>query len=246
MSIIIGTAGWSIPGQFAAHFPDKGSGLERYAARFTGVEINSSFYRPHRQATWKRWAASVPQEFRFAVKMPQAISHERRLVDCDDILATFLEAASGLGDKLAVLLLQLPPNFRYDAELFDDFVGMVRAATAVNLVCEPRHPSWFEPAADTALECLKVARVAADPARVPAAVEPGGWRDLTYRRLHGSPHIYRSAYGDQRLAAIACDIADERGHPSWCIFDNTASGAATGDALALYERLAEAAIGKGC
>lgn len=245
MSIIIGTAGWSIPGQLATRFPDKGSGLERYAAHFTGVEINSSFYRPHRQATWKRWAASVPQEFRFAVKMPKAISHERRLVDCDDILATFLEAASGLGDKLGVLLLQLPPNFRYDAELLEGFARRVRAATTVIFVCEPRHASWFEPAADSALERLKVARVVADPVRVPAAVEPGGWRDLTYRRLHGSPRIYRSAYDDERLAAIACDIANERGHPSWCIFDNTASGAATGDALALCERLAEAAIGKG-
>jgi uncharacterized protein YecE (DUF72 family) len=71
----IGTAAWSIPKKHAAPFPTAGSHLERYAAVFNAAEINSSFYRPHRAATYERWAASVPDDFRFAVKVPKAITH---------------------------------------------------------------------------------------------------------------------------------------------------------------------------
>jgi len=78
-------------------------------------------------------------------------------------------------------------------------------------------------------------RVAADPAKVPGAELAGGWRGLTYLRLHGSPVMYRSAYGEERLRsyanAITVDLAAER--PTWCMFDNTASSAALGDALRL-------------
>ncbi|MDQ3815662.1 MAG: DUF72 domain-containing protein, partial [Armatimonadota bacterium] len=77
--IYIGCAGWSIPSPHAPEFPAAGSHLERYAARFPAVEINSSFYRPHRPQTYERWAAAVPTHFQFAVKVPKIITHERRL-----------------------------------------------------------------------------------------------------------------------------------------------------------------------
>ena len=93
-TIRIGTAAWSIPKQHAAPFPVAGSHLERYGAVFNAVEINSSFYRPHRTATYERWAASVPDGFRFAVKVPKAITHERRLKDVGDLLDRFLSEAT--------------------------------------------------------------------------------------------------------------------------------------------------------
>lgn len=176
MAIIIGTAGWAIPRAAAEGFGTGGSILQRFATRFTGVEINSSFYRPHRSTTWARWAAGVPDRFRFAVKIPKVISHERRLAGCVEALDRFLSEAHELGDKLAILLLQLPPSFAYEAALVEDFVGMIRERSSAALVCEPRHPSWFEGAPDRALDRLGVARVAADPACVPAAAHPGGWR----------------------------------------------------------------------
>jgi uncharacterized protein YecE (DUF72 family) len=74
-AVRIGTAAWSIPREHAAPFPVAGSHLERYAAVLNAVEINSSFYRPHRTATYERWAASVPEDFHFAVKIPKAITH---------------------------------------------------------------------------------------------------------------------------------------------------------------------------
>ncbi|MBL8646435.1 MAG: DUF72 domain-containing protein [Sphingosinicella sp.] len=235
----IGTAGWSIASHYANQFPCEGSVLERYAARFSCVEVNSSFYRSHRPTTWTRWGAIVPDGFRFAVKMSRAITHERRLVGCSDLIARLLDETSGLGEKLAALLVQLPPSFDYQSHVAEDFFLELTAATPARVVCEPRHPSWFETAPDRLLARLGIARVAADPARSPAAAVPGGWAGLSYRRLHGSPVIYRSPYGAERLDSYAALLArEQRGaEPPWCIFDNTASFAAVGDALALCERL---------
>jgi uncharacterized protein YecE (DUF72 family) len=233
MSVVIGTAGWSVARDSAAAFPAEGSALERYAAIFSGVEINSSFHRPHRASTWARWAASVPDDFRFAVKMPKTISHQQKLVDCGPLLDRFLDEAGLLGPKLAILLLQLPPKLSFDAALVEDFLGDLAGRTPARIACEPRHADWFDGEADGLLERLGVARVAADPAVVPAAAEPGGWAGLRYWRLHGSPVIYRSAYGPGRVADCAARIAAGGPGETWCMFDNTASSAATADALAL-------------
>ncbi len=235
----IGTAGWSMASHRAEQFPREGMGLERCAARFSCVEVNSSFYRPHRPATWSRWGALVPRDFRFAVKIPRTITHERRLRDCSALIARLLDETSGLGEKLAVLLVQLPPSLGYQPRVAEDFFQGLIAAAPARIVCEPRHPSWFEAAPDELFAGLGVARVAADPASVPAATMPGGWRSLSYWRLHGSPDIYRSPYEAERLDAYAALItrASAEPEPPWCIFDNTASFAATGDALALGKRL---------
>jgi uncharacterized protein YecE (DUF72 family) len=245
MTPIIGTAGWSIPAQHAARFGPGESALARYATQFGGVEINSSFHRPHRAETWARWADSVPADFRFAVKLPKAISHERKLVDCGDLVADFLAAASGLGDKLAILLLQLPPKLAFDSAVAEPFLATLTAASPARVVCEPRHPSWFEPGPEVLLARLDIARVAADPALSPAAAAPGGWRGLDYWRLHGSPRMYRSSYDDGRLDLYAAALRDAAlaGRAAWCIFDNTASAAATGDALGVIDRLASAGRG---
>ena len=239
MGAIVGTAGWSIPASQKEHFPTGGSALERYAARFRGLEINSSFHRPHRASTWARWAESVPAGFRFSVKLPKTISHQRRLVDCEALAERFLEEAAPLGGKLAVLLLQLPPKLGLDAGVAEAFLARLGALSSARIACEPRHPSWFDAGADALLARLGVARVAADPAVVPEAAVPGGWRGFSYWRLHGSPAMYRSSYEGPRIEAYAQAIAAEaaQGREPWCMFDNTASSAATGDALALMERL---------
>jgi uncharacterized protein YecE (DUF72 family) len=232
-TIRIGTAGWSIPKEHTAAFPVAGSHLERYGAVLNAVEINSSFYRPHRPATYERWAASVPEDFRFAVKVPKVITHERRLKDVSDLLARFLSEVGGLGSKLGPLLVQLPPSLRFEPGIADRFLGELRSRLEGGIVCEPRHASWFTPEVEALLDKFRIARVAADPAPVPGADQPGGWRGLPYHRLHGSPRIYYSPYGPEVLAALAERIAsDAAAAPeTWCIFDNTAAFAATGDAL---------------
>jgi uncharacterized protein YecE (DUF72 family) len=228
----IGTAGWSIARDENDRFPAGGTALERYASQFRAVEINSSFHRPHRPSTWERWRDSVPDDFRFSVKIPKRITHERKLVDATEILDTFLQEVAHLGDKLGALLVQLPPKLSFDEEAAGAFFSHLGARAAAPVMCEPRHLSWFEAPAQALLDSLGISRVGADPAICPSAAIPAG--PVRYRRLHGSPVIYRSSYRDRlpRLAdALAEDLAS--GRESWCIFDNTASSAATGDALEL-------------
>jgi uncharacterized protein YecE (DUF72 family) len=231
-SIFIGTAGWSIPWQVADQFPAAGTSLERYAARFPVAEINSSFHRPHRPATWERWRDSVPDAFRFSVKLPKTITHQRKLIDCSEELAGFLEQAKLLGEKLAVLLVQLPPKLAFEQPGATKFFAELGCRTSAQIVCEPRHPTWFTGDAEATLEQSKVARVAADPAICPKAALPGGWRGFAYWRLHGSPVMYRSSYID-RIGEYADVLKGTIAETSWCIFDNTASSAGAADALAL-------------
>jgi uncharacterized protein YecE (DUF72 family) len=237
-AILIGTAGWTIPRAEAGHFPEAGSSLERYAARFACAEINSSFHRAHRADTWARWVASVPGTFRFAAKLSKVITHEAKLDAGDADIAAAVDALRRLGDRLAVVLVQLPPSLAFEPGLAEAFFASLRRSWDGHVACEPRHPTWLGSEAESLLDRLRVARVAADPARAEGFEAPGGWRGLAYYRLHGSPVMYRSAYGEDRLRRYARALAEaaREGREAWCIFDNTASSAAVGDAL-LLQRL---------
>lgn len=233
----IGCAGWSLPRAEQEHFPEAGSHLERYASRFNAAEINSSFHRPHRPTTYERWSGSVPQSFRFSVKLPKTITHNLRLQQAGELLETFLAEAGGLGEKLGCFLIQLPPSLSFDRAVVSDFFADVRSRTSVHLACEPRHPSWFSPQVDEFLGEIQVARVGADPACVPEAAQPGGWPGLRYYRLHGSPRVYYSVYSEPEIDALAARIQAEEDRDAWCIFDNTTLGGATRNALELRARL---------
>jgi uncharacterized protein YecE (DUF72 family) len=202
---------------------------------FPCAEINSSFHRPHAASTYVRWAAATPAHFRFSVKVPKEITHVRRLRQSRAPLERFLEETSALGRKRGPLLIQLPPSFEFDARVVGRFLSLLRSLYAGPLACEPRHPSWFD-RASTLLVRFEVARVAADPACVPAAGEPGGWPGLTYYRLHGSPRVYWSAYDQDALNRLAASVR-ARQSDAWCIFDNTASGAALENAWQLQRHL---------
>ena len=235
----VGTAGWSIPKPHATKFPSEGTHLERYARCFPAVEINSSFHRPHKPVTYARWAESVPPDFRFAVKLPREITHQRKLVGTEEPLGYFLTAIRALDDRLGPVLMQLPPSLRYDEVSAGAFLETLRAQFDGDMVCEPRHPTWFTDAVDTMLSRFQIARVAADPPPVPRAATPGGWPGIVYRRLHGSPKMYYSAYSTEDLDITAQIMRETaaRTRENWCIFDNTAQGEATKDALSLLGRL---------
>jgi uncharacterized protein YecE (DUF72 family) len=236
---LVGCAGWSLTRIAGERFPGQGTHLERYASRMPAVEINSSFYRPHRARTYEKWAEGTPDSFRFAVKVPKTITHELRLVAAESDLDAFLVDATALGEKLGCLLVQLPPKLEFDGAVAERFFSAVRQRFHRGVAVEPRNPTWFSDDAQRVLEASSIARVAADPARVPEAAEAGGWEGLVYTRLHGSPRMYYSPYDDTYLDALAARVraAETRGIPVWCIFDNTASGAAAINALDLMERL---------
>lgn len=223
----------------AVAFPVEGTGLQRYSACFDCAEINSSFHRSHRPGTYAAWAEATPPGFRFSVKIPKTVTHLQRLVDATALVEGFCSEISPLGDKASILLVQLPPSLAFDPAAVERFFADLRPRTGARLVCEPRHTSWFEDSADALLARLKVARVAADPPRTEAGGRPGGWRGLSYFRLHGSPVPYRSSYEEERLKAYAGALRSDlgEGREVWCIFDNTASSAAAGNALSLKAML---------
>jgi uncharacterized protein YecE (DUF72 family) len=233
LDIRIGCAGWSIPKREAAAFPIEGSHLERYAARLNCVEINSSFYRPHQQTTYARWAQSVPDDFRFSVKMPREITHQARLIGVGGPLSRFLDEASALGKKLGCVLIQLPPSLQFERAIANRFLTMLRKRFDGTAVLEPRHATWFDPKADALLIQHGIGRVAADPAIVDTAAIPGGDVRCVYFRLHGSPKIYYSTYDSATLKNLAVNLraAHASGAACWCIFDNTALGAAMPNAF---------------
>ncbi len=245
-AVRVGTAGWTIPKPCATAFATDGPHLVRYARTMRCVEINSSFYRPHRPTTWHRWADETPDDFRFAVKLPRSVTHEAKLVDALAPVDVFLDEIAGLGPKLAIVLVQLPPSLAFDAARDEVFFAGLRSRHAGGVVCEPRHPTWFADEADALLRSMRIGRAAADPACVPGAEEPGGWlgpdgdgRDATvYYRWHGSPRMYWSAYDDEwlrdRARAVGRWPADAE---RWCIFDNTGGGFALPNALAFQSMI---------
>jgi uncharacterized protein YecE (DUF72 family) len=197
------------------------------------VEINTSFYRPHQRKTYERWAAGVPQDFRFCVKLPRSTTHEGRLTDFAAPLQRFLQEVAGLGERLGVILVQLPPSLAFDAAAAERFFAALSSQISCAIACEPRHASWFSPQAEALLRRHGAARVAADPPRHPDDGKPGGDPHLAYYRWHGAPRIYWSAYADTRLAGLSRASRATGAEEIWCIFDNTAAGAALDDALRL-------------
>lgn len=231
---VVGTAGWSIPRAVADRFAGDGRHLTRYARVLHGTEINSSFHRPHRTTTYVRWAAETPADFRFCVKLPREATHVARLREPEAVLDRFLAEVAGLGDKLAILLVQLPPSLAFDPLTASHFFTALRDRHPGAVVCEPRHASWFEADADALLVRQRVGRVVADPAALDAASRPGGWLGpgaVRYYRWHGAPRTYWSAYDDAWLATQAERVGRHDDADVWCMFDNTASGAALDDAL---------------
>jgi uncharacterized protein YecE (DUF72 family) len=238
VDIRIGTAGWSIPRASARRFDAAGSHLQRYARRFRCAEINSSFYRPHSAATYARWRDSTPPDFSFAVKMPRTITHDLTLRAAREPLVEFLAQTDGLAQKRGPILVQLPPSLAFDERVVTEFLALVRKMYNGTVVWEPRHATWFSPSVVALLDSYRVSRVAADPAPVPAGAVPASWSRVAYFRLHGSPRKYWSRYDDDYIAALATAA---RGLPTaeevWCVFDNTASGAAIENAWELHERV---------
>jgi len=237
-AIRVGTAGWQIPRGSTHRAGSVGSHLERYSHVFRSVEINSSFYRSHAFGTYARWAASTPPGFQFALKVPRTITHEQRLVRPRSLLKQFLDESRGLGSKRGPLLVQLPPSLAFEPRVAMRFFRCLREEHAGPVVCEPRHASWFSPAANDLLKRYRVGRVAADPAPVAGADEPGGLSDLVYFRLHGSPRTYWSRYAAEYLAALTQKLRSQPpGARAWVVFDNTAAGAAFDNAFDLMAML---------
>jgi uncharacterized protein YecE (DUF72 family) len=239
-SIRVGIAGWSVPASYRAVEPVS-SQLRYYATYFDCVEINSSFHKAHRLTTYERWADSVPPDFRFSAKLPKEITHDSRLVGCEQAITQFCATLAGLHDKLGVLLVQLPPSLEFDQRTVEASFSLLRKSSSATIVCEARHPSWFHPRVDRVFGALGITRVFADPpidATSRPAIAAG---QFSYLRLHGQLRRYYSSYSSDYLAALAARLKPAAGGPgAWCIFDNTAGPAAWPNAIELKQDLLRA------
>jgi uncharacterized protein YecE (DUF72 family) len=156
--IWIGTSGYNYPEWKGSFYPAKLKAAEMlpyYAARFPTVEINYTFYRMPNESTVAKWAAETPSPYKLTLKAPRRITHDSRLKNCGDLVASFCRVAGTIGDKLGALLFQLPPNLKKDLALFDAFLDIL--PPKVCAAFEFRHPSWFD---DDVVERLKIRNLA--------------------------------------------------------------------------------------
>lgn len=237
--IFIGTSGWNYD-----HWKDRfyagvsrADRLRHYAGRFNSVEVNATFYRLQKPATLGRWRDETPARFRFAIKGNRYLTHNKRLKDPHHSVALERSNACPLGDKLAVVLWQLPGNLAKDVERLSGFLESLHAWRDVRHAVEFRHPSWFDDETAACLDAHDVANCQSDAADWPM------WTtvttDLVYIRLHGHTRTYASAYSGKALAAWAASIRQwhRAGRSVHVYFDNDAEGAAPRDAARLRRLL---------
>lgn len=233
----IGTSGWVYRHWRGSFYPadlPSTRWLEHYAARFDTVELNNPFYRQPTREQFARWRAAVPIDFAYAVKLNRFITHVRRLnVDAATVARSY-DTASGLGRKLAAMLVQLPPRSRFDPERLDRFFAAVSRRRRRHAL-EPRDASWLTDAALDALRARHVALCITDTPRWPSRLAVTA--DFVYLRFHGPQGLYASSYDDGLLREWAARIRSWRagGLDVLAYFNNDAHAYAPRDALRLRE-----------
>jgi uncharacterized protein YecE (DUF72 family) len=229
----IGTSGWSYRHWKGPFYPDELSGrkwLGYYAERLRSVEINATFYRLQRPATFAGWVASVPEGFRFAFKASQYLTHTRRLRESSEGLSRLLDTTIPLGEKRGPMLLQLPPKFPADVQRLATFLAACPAG--LDVAVEFRDTTWFVGEVEDLFRRSGVALVWSD---YPGAESPQ-WdtASFLYIRRHGAAGRFYGRYGRSELEPMATTMA-EAGKTVYCYFNNDADGAAILDALELDE-----------
>ncbi|MBU8860685.1 MULTISPECIES: DUF72 domain-containing protein [unclassified Micromonospora] len=231
---LVGTSGWQYRDWRERFYPaglPQRRWLEHFAARFATVEVNNAFYRLPERDTFSAWRERTPGDFCVAVKMSRYLTHVKRLRDPAEPVARFLDRASGLGDRLGPVLVQLPPTLRADP---DALAGVLRRFPAgVRVAVEPRHRSWWTDDTRRVLERHRAALVWAD--RLSRPVTPL-WRttDFGYLRLHEGRARQWPRYGRAALAGWVRRLAEAfgDGEPAYVYFNNDPGGAAIADAVA--------------
>jgi uncharacterized protein YecE (DUF72 family) len=207
--------------------------LAHLAGLFSAIEVNGSHYRQIARERYAAWAAETPPGFRFAVKGHRYVTHYKRLSDCGDAVRRLRDQAEGLGDKLAVVVWQLPATFQRDLGRLDDFLRVLARWPGARQAIELRHPSWFTDEVAARLRAARVASCLSDAPDFP--MWPAITTDLVYVRLHGHTRKYRSRYATKTLAAWAARARGwaREGRDVHLYLDNDAEGAAIPNALAL-------------
>jgi uncharacterized protein YecE (DUF72 family) len=172
MRIWVGTSGYNYPEWKGSFYPAKfpaAKMLRYYAERLATVEINYTFYRTPNEKILAGWNAETPQEFKLTLKAPKRITHIARLKDCAELLQYFLKTAATLGPKLGAILFQLPPYFRKDLGILDEFLPRLPPGTCAAF--EFRHASWMDAEVFARLKARDLALCVADSEKFSTPVE---------------------------------------------------------------------------
>jgi uncharacterized protein YecE (DUF72 family) len=201
----IGTSGLVLPVPNKQHFPEEyraGTRLSYYASLFNSIEVNSTFYKVPRAATFAKWASEVPEGFKFTVKLWRGITHQPGLEFVEEDVDRCLLPAKELGKKRGCLLVQLPPGVQFDKaaqlERLLQRIHAVDAAGAWRIAVEFRHPGWYRPETADLLERYKAGMVLHD---MPASKRetPAGRTLFIYVRYHGVAGDYKGGYEEEHL-----------------------------------------------
>lgn len=236
----IGTSGWHYDHWIGNFYPEgmkKSEWLRYYASRLETVEINNSFYRLPERATFEGWREQTPGNFVFAVKASRFITHVKKLRDSPETVPRFLERAEGLGEKLGIVLYQLPPGWKFDGGRLEEFLRSLPPGH--RSVCEFRNPSWFTDRVYELLDAYRVAFCIHDAGgRITPLVVSG---DRVYVRLHGATGMYQGSYSERQLEEWADRIGNwlDRVREVFFYFNNDWQGFAVQNALRLREIAAE-------
>jgi len=235
----IGTSGWNYKSwrkDFYGDTPQK-QWLPFCAERFTGIEVNGTFYRLQDKSTFQKWRDKTPEGFAFAIKGHRYVTHNKKLIDAEESVIRCRDSASLLGERLAAVVWQLPAFLKKDVERLEKFLKSLRRWSSTRHAIEFRHKSWFN---HEVVECLKRGAVAVCISDAP---DWPMWEEVTtdvvYVRLHGHTRKYASSYSKPALGKWATRIRRwlQEDRVVHVYFDNDAEGAAPLNALTLLELL---------
>jgi uncharacterized protein YecE (DUF72 family) len=205
MNVLVGTSGFQYKFWRGRFYPEKckeADMLGLYAASLPTVEINNTFYRMPKREVLERWASQVPASFRFAIKASRRITHISRLKEVTSPVGFLLDNVEVLGDKLGVVLFQLPPNLRYDEGRLEHLLGLLKPGR--RYVLEARHESWFHEGTYARLRAADVALCMNDAGEGEAAVQWIATASFGYLRLR------KESYEQGELVDAAARIRGER------------------------------------
>jgi uncharacterized protein YecE (DUF72 family) len=235
----IGTSGWNYKSWrhgFYGDIPQK-QWLRFCAERFTGIEVNGTFYRLAEKSTFKKWRDETPEDFPFAIKGHRYVTHNKKLIDIEEPVTRCRDAASPLGNRLAAVLWQLPASLKKNIERLQRFVKILAHWKSTRHAIEFRHKTWFD---DEVAECLERHAIAVCMSDAP---DWSMWEQVTtnlvYIRLHGHTRKYASNYSKSSLRKWTARIHQwlDENRAVHVYFDNDAEGAAPRNAVTLLEML---------
>jgi len=224
MKCRVGTSGWNYDDFTGVLYEKKTKSRDRlaeYSGKFQCVEINSTFYRIFKKSVFEKWAERTPPGFIFTAKLNHLL---------DELTNWFFGNISGLGKKLKVILIQLPPKLKFDEKKANAFLMKIRGSAPCPLTIEPRHPSWFT---DTFYKIIR-------KMRIPLCIADTGGKypteflvtgGFSYARLHGPKKLYASRYTLNQLKNWKEKIEKLKRRENYIFFDNTFSGFAVKNAL---------------